>query len=251
MCVLGELSSKYMKIAIMKKDQVLYGVIIALLILLLAAAIKISLMRDKESKFDRERTRINAAVKKKDHTIDSLKGHAKTLVEIIADMDEVKDSMVQKLDSFKNQIAKARTENRKRVDQFTDIQTDSAYQKLYPEPDSVIFSSGSKATYVLSVQKQGYSDIIEGYYWKQYAEKSDSTISVFDDLVAQKNLLITTQQEIIENQDDKIDLLLDGQTNDLREISSLKKKAKFKNFVIRIGLPAAVVGGIYLGTRIK
>lgn len=239
----------------MKKDHIQYAIIITLLLMLTVAGIQIYLNSEDKSKFQQERERLNTAIEEKTTEINNLKNGLKTISEKANSLQQLADSQVIMLASLKQQIAKAKSENRKKMDQFTDAQSDSAFQKLYPQPDSFIFSTGSKATYVVTVQKQAYSDIIAGYYWKDYAEKSDSTMNVFKKLVFQKDLLVAKQQKVIDAQDDKIDLLLQSQVNDLGEISKLRKMIRFKNLVISIGLPivgvGGIIGGIYLGSQIK
>jgi hypothetical protein len=132
---------------------------------------------------------------------------------------------------------------------FTDEQHDSTFQKLYPVPDSILFAKGSKANYVVHVQKQVYEGLIELDYSRQMVAAMDSTLNVFDDLVFQKNIIIKNQGQTITALTDLNETLLRSQVNDLGEISKLKKKKRFAGFVLKVGLPVAFGAGLWLGLK--
>lgn len=224
------------------KDYLLLGLALVIIVMLI-------FWPQKETKFDTERQRLNEIIETQAKTVKDLQKDTTFLYPENRRLEallQVRHSEVSKL---KESLTRVK-ETAKKARSFTNEQHDSTYQKLFPVPDSILFAKGSKANYVVHVQKQVYENLIELDYSRQMVLAMDSTIAVFDQLVFQKDLIIGNQKETIVALQDLNETLLRSQVNDLGEISKLKKKKRFAGFVLKVGIPAAFIGGIYLGSKL-
>lgn len=223
------------------KDYLLIGMAVVIVILLI-------FWPQKESKFTVERERLADSVKVQTERVHRLQFDTIHLGRENRRLEGLlvsRQAEVSKLRESRGKVEKIK----KLARSFTDEQTDSTYQKLFPVPDSILFASGSKANYVVHVQKQVYENLIELDYSRQMVQAMDSTIAVFDKLVFQKDLIIGNQKQTIGALTNLNETLLKSQVNDMGEISKLKKKKRFAGFVLKVGLPVAFGAGLWLGLK--
>lgn len=216
------------------KNYLILALIVAVVILLL-------LIPDNPSKFEPERRRLNDLYVTQSERVLHLQKDTVRLMRRIETLEFL-------VENGQAQIKKLKEKKPKVIEL---VNPDSTFQKIYPTPDSLLFARGLKSNYIVSVQQQAYEDIIMKDYYKSLSESMDSTLRVFSSLVIIKDSLILNQGKVIKGKDDIIETLLKTQVNDNEEISVLRKKKKRNSVLMKIAIPAGIVGGFVLGSRIR
>ena len=202
----------------------------------------------KESKFQVERERLSDSVKVQTKRVQILQKDTTNLNRENKRLEAMLVLRQAELSKIRESARKAKQEAKKGRS-FTDDQHDSTFQKIFPVPDSILFSKGSKATYIVHVQKQVHEGLIQLDYAHQMILAMDSTLNLFESLVVQKNAIIDNQNKTITGLHNLNETLLKSQVNDLGEISKLRKKKRFAGFVIKVGIPVAFGAGLWLGLK--
>lgn len=222
---------EFKKIAI----GIIGGLILALVIVLL-------FIKPDHSKFEPERRRLNDLYA--------------TQVEKVSILQRDTVRLTQRIRELENRVLTGKTEIRYIIKNKPDPKTeqiadfDSTFRKIYPVPDSLIFSKGSKSTYVVHIQKQLYEGVVQNEYLVDLNLAMAKTLQDFDSLVNEKNKLIGHQKQVIAGKDDIIETLLHTQVNDMKEISVLRKKKKRNSVLMKVAIPAALVGGVLIGSKL-